>query len=764
MISLFDPSKDDLVIEKWIEHVDDLSAQYDWDDKAILRLIPGRLRGHARQWYDARPRLTGTWSEIKNSLTQQFRKSVPFNKLFKEAANYESVPGQSLGDYCFQKLSKIRKLDITIPDRYLIDAVIGGISDENVARTVRSAQLGSANDLYAYMTTLGYLPQKNEKNKTATSNKGDRKDRALKTLSADQTSATNDENTPPTGDKKNLRPECFNCGKAGHIARKCRMPRIECERCNRLGHRADKCPMKKDVNAVIEIRSASNTYERPVVINGHKVQGLIDTGSGCTLIRESVVTKYGMAVITTSNRILQGFAGQAAISNRSTHCKVRVMDAAAKVDAIIVPDNYLVYDLIVGRDFLEQEHIIMIKHGNKVTFKQLPAISGDGEDVIGVCFSNVQERNEITINIGTTSEEAKRLAIELLREFRDCIASSISELGKTDVAALRIRCTTDEPITYRPYRLAETEKHIVRGMIREMLDNGIIRESDSPYASPILLVKKKNGKNRMCVDFRKLNAITIKDKYPMPLIEEQIDKLGGYKYFTGLDLASGYYQVPVADDSIAKTAFVTPEGHYEFLRMPFGLTNAPAVFQRLMDQVLGNLKNSVAFPYLDDVIIPSRTTREGVARLRQVLSTFRTNHLTLNLEKCIFFTESIDYLGREISARGVRPGQSKIEALVRMENPQSVRQVRQVLGLASYFRRFVENFRRFDDRRALDTTYEEGRTLGVEGCTRTSIRHHQKEALIPTGAGDIRPQQKNRSPHRCERDRNRSDAAAGGRG
>lgn len=123
--------------------------------------------------------------------------------------------------------------------------------------------------------------------------------------------------------------------------------------------------------------------------------------------------------------------------------------------------------------------------------------------------------------------------------------------------------------------------------------------------SPILLVKKKNGEHRMCIDFRKLNAITIKDKYPMRLIEEQIDKLGGYKYFTGLDLASGYYQVPVAEDSIAKTAFVTPEEHYEFLRMPFGLTNTPAVFQRLMDQVLGNLKNSVAFPYLDDVIIPS---------------------------------------------------------------------------------------------------------------------------------------------------------------
>lgn len=135
-IPLFDPSKDDVVIEKWIESVDDLAAMHDWDERAIMRLIPGRLKGHARQWYDTRPRVAVTWRETKEALMQQFRKSVPFAKLFKEAALYESNPGQALGNYCFQKLSKMRRLDIDIPDKYLIDAVIGGITDENVARTI----------------------------------------------------------------------------------------------------------------------------------------------------------------------------------------------------------------------------------------------------------------------------------------------------------------------------------------------------------------------------------------------------------------------------------------------------------------------------------------------------------------------------------------------------------------------------------------------------------------------------------------------------
>lgn len=196
--------------------------------------------------------------------------------------------------------------------------------------------------------------------------------------------------------------------------------------------------------------------------------------------------------------------------------------------------------------------------------------------------------------------------------------------------------------------MPEKEKHIARDIIQELITNEIIRESTLPYASPIILVKKKNGEHRICVDFRKLNAVTIKDKYPMTLIDEQIDKLGGNRYFTGLDLASSYYQVPVETDSIEKTAFIIPKGHYEFLRMLFGLTNAPAVFQRLMDTVLKDLKNTIAFPYLDDVIIPSKTIEEGLSRLRQVLDVFRT-HLTLKLEKCSFFLESIEYLGREIN-------------------------------------------------------------------------------------------------------------------
>lgn len=415
-----------------------------------------------------------------------------------------------------------------------------------MSREQYDLQHRNANDLYAYMTTLGNLPPKNERNKTTLYTRNDRKDRVSKFLSANQSSgAINDENTKPTGEKAaannevKSRVECYNCGKNGYIARKCRMPRVECDRCNRLGHRADKCTVKKDVSIVKGISDAkSNLYERAISVNGHKINGLVDTGSGGTLLRTSVVKKYNKIVAITSDNVFRGFAGQITTSNRSVSCEIKIMDATAQINAIVVPDEHLIYDIIVGRDFLEREDIVTIKRGNDLIFKQLAAIDDRSKNIIDINFFDVERKPSAIVKYtDVIREEARQQCTELLQHFRDCISFLITDLGKTDVAALNIRCTSDVLVVYRPYRLAESEKRVVRKMIHELLINNIIRKSSSPYASPILLVKKKNGENRMCVDFRKLNAITIKDKYPMPLIEEQIDRPRGNQYFTSLDLA-----------------------------------------------------------------------------------------------------------------------------------------------------------------------------------------------------------------------------------
>lgn len=195
----------------------------------------------------------------------------------------------------------------------------------------------------------------------------------------------------------------------------------------------------------------------------------------------------------------------------------------------------------------------------------------------------------------------------------------------------------------------------------------------------------------MAIDYRKLNKITIKDRYPLPNIEDHISRLKGYKYFSVLDMTQGYYQIPVAENSIDKTAFVTTDGQFEFLRMPFGVCNAPATFQRLLNNVLGQLRHDKVLIYLDDILVPSSTVQEGLDVLEKVLKIFQEANLKLNIKKCKFFETSIEYLGYEISENGVKPGKQKINAVLNFPEPKSVHEVRQFLGLCSYFRKFVKN-------------------------------------------------------------------------
>lgn len=301
------------------------------------------------------------------------------------------------------------------------------------------------------------------------------------------------------------------------------------------------------------------------------------------------------------------------------------------------------------------------------------------------------DKNEIRTGEYLDNKTKDRLD-KLLERYRDCFATNLQELGCTSEAEIKIQLQDSNPVVYRPYRLSFSEREKVREMVGDLLQNDIIQESQSDYASPILLVKKKNGEQRLCIDYRALNNKTTKDKYPLPIIDDQISILSGNKYFTTLDLASGYYQIPVAESSKHLTAFVTPDGHYEFKRMPFGLANAPAVFQRMINKILGARRFTYALAYMDDLLIPSATINEGFERLEEVLQLLQQAGLTLKLQKCSFFDETIEYLGYEISASGIRPSERKILAVKDFPAPRNVHEVRQFLGLASYFRKFVKGF------------------------------------------------------------------------
>jgi len=198
----------------------------------------------------------------------------------------------------------------------------------------------------------------------------------------------------------------------------------------------------------------------------------------------------------------------------------------------------------------------------------------------------------------------------------------------------------------------------------------------------------------MCVDFRRLNSKTIKDQYPLPRIDDLIDRLKNAKWISTLDLAWGYWQLPVHPDSVDKTAFVTPDGQFEWLQMPFGLTNGPSVYQRMMNKILTPLEDPQIFSYLDDIMIAAQTPEENIEKLRLTFDKLREGNLTMRLGKCRFLQTKIHYLGHEIENGELRPGTEKIPAITNFPTPKNVHEVKQLLGLIGYFRKFIQNYSR----------------------------------------------------------------------
>ena len=282
----------------------------------------------------------------------------------------------------------------------------------------------------------------------------------------------------------------------------------------------------------------------------------------------------------------------------------------------------------------------------------------------------------------------------LLHEFSDVLSVSDEDLGRTTIIQHQIDVGSAAPVRQPPRRLPFQQREVVQQHVDKMLDNGIIKPSKGPWSSPIVLVKKKDGSTRFCIDFRKLNDLTKKDAHPLPRIDDTLDTLGEAQWFSTLDLASGYWQVEVDPADREKTAFATPDALYQFRVMPFGLCNAPGTFQRLMEHVLRGLHWSTCLVYLDDIIIFSKTIEEHLTRLREVLSRLRTAGLKLKPRKCHLLKQSVHYLGHVLSSEGVKTDSAKIKCITEWPTPSDAKELRQFLGLASYYRRFVRGFAR----------------------------------------------------------------------
>lgn len=682
-IPIFDPRADDHNAKKWCFEIEKLGAAFDWTDYELVMRSASGLRDEAAEWFSTWQPDEKTWEGLKQELCSIYPSKRNLSEKLRKASLFTSDQATSYCEYARKKLSLLKSLNFDLTESQYLEIIIGDINEVQVKTAAFNSKIDNVSDL---LDLLGNYKKHNQK---LDSNRPKRK------------------YPDDLGFERKSDKSCYNCHETGHISRFCPKRtkighsvsidnirskfsdkgKLTCSFCHKIGHKVEDCFRRKREQPSTSRQvnffcvTLDNNFCTQFKIQDVFVNCLIDTGAECSLISEKVVKQLNCHLEPTFVT-LNGIGEASLFVNTKTNLNIERDGTAFEILFYVVSSSAITPDCILGRDlFIHQG--IQIQADDKGTCIFLK----DGNNGLLPKVINTVSLSAEVVKTPIQGQDLNDL-LDLLAKYDQFITTGNS-VSPISTAELKIKLKEDKIINFHPYRMAHSEREKVKLIIKDLLENNIIRESNSPFASPIVLVHKKDGSIRMCCDFRAINKITVKDRYPLPRIEDQLDRLGKNKYFTTLDMASGFHQIPIAECSIEKTAFVTPDGHYEYLRMPFGLSNAPAVFQRAICGALGDLKDKDAMVYLDDILIPSMTIPEGLEKLTRVLDCLTKAGFSLNITKCNFFVKQIEYLGQEISEGGIRPGKSKVEALLRAPDPRNVKQVRQFMGLANYFRKFI---------------------------------------------------------------------------
>ena len=334
---------------------------------------------------------------------------------------------------------------------------------------------------------------------------------------------------------------------------------------------------------------------------------------------------------------------------------------------------------------LEPAEILSVTSANTAEISQTTCSKTDIPDHLTDLYSK---------SCQNLKSDQQKIFKQLLIDNQNTFSKSSHDLGRTDLVQHTIDLVPGtKPIKQHPYRLPLAKRKEAENEIKAMAEKDLIEPSTSPWSSPAIIIPKKNGGIRFCIDYRRLNKVTIPDSQPLPRIDDSLDALGGAKWFSTLDLKSGFHQVSVAEEDRPKTAFCIPGGGlWQFKVMPFGAVNSPAVFERLMERVFVGLTYGTLLIYLDDIIVYGKTFQIHLRNLEEVFKRLREANLKLNAEKCLFFQTQVTFLGHLVSQEGISADPHKIKSVQDWLTPRNVSEVRSFVGLCSYLRKFIPGF------------------------------------------------------------------------
>ena len=434
-----------------------------------------------------------------------------------------------------------------------------------------------------------------------------------------------------------------------------------------------------------------------------EINCLIDTGSDTSLMKPQILKYKNQKLQKPIKYNSLGGIGQVTHVMRTPFPKE--FKVQGDMEWKIFPLKSNKYDGIIGMNFLTpldakldlKSQSIKILSKYKIPFEDinLPREIAQANHLETV--PNSEEEIYKQTNSASLDREEKQLLKNLLKQNKDLFYLEGDNLTFTHEVKHEIKTKDQNPIFCKIYRYPQIHEKEIEKQMNEMLNQGIIRESNSPYNSPLWIVPKKSdnsGKKkwRVVIDYRKLNEITVDDKFPIPNIENILDKLGKAQYFTKIDLAKGFHQILMDEKDQKKTAFSTPFGHYEYVRMPFGLKNAPATFQRMINSVLREYINKICVVYLDDILIFSTSLQEHIDSINKIFKVLRKAQLKIQINKCSFFQKETDYLGHILTKDGIKPNNEKIDQILKLKLPATQKQIKSFLGVTGYYRKFIKDY------------------------------------------------------------------------